>query len=65
MEEIWWPEDEKPETVHRRCADFRVKAAQFSDWRHVGVVSHWGFIRTLTGRDVKNAEVVPFDPTRL
>jgi hypothetical protein len=49
--------------VHRRCADFRVKASALADWRHVGVVSHWGFIRTLTGLDVKNAEVVPFDPT--
>jgi hypothetical protein len=42
-----------------------VKAAQLNDWRHVGVVSHWGFIRTLTGLDVKNAEVVKFDPTLL
>jgi broad specificity phosphatase PhoE len=64
MEEIWWPEGELQESVHRRCADFRVKALQLADWRHVGVVSHWGFIRTLTGLDVKNAQVVPFDPTR-
>lgn len=65
LEEIWWPENEPQELVHRRCGDFRVKAAQLEDWRHVGVVSHWGFIRTLTGRDVKNAEVVAFDPTVL
>jgi broad specificity phosphatase PhoE len=63
LNEIWWPQDEPHEAVHRRCADFRVKAAQLGDWRHVGVVSHWGFIRTLTGREVRNAEVVPFDPT--
>jgi broad specificity phosphatase PhoE len=63
LEEIWWPENEPQESVHRRCSDFRVKAARLEDWRHVGVVSHWGFIRTLTGRDVKNAEVVQFDPT--
>lgn len=64
MEEIWWPEGELQESVHRRCVDFRIKAAQLNDWRHVGVVSHWGFIRTLTGLDVKNAQVVPFDPTQ-
>jgi broad specificity phosphatase PhoE len=64
MEEIWWPEGEQQESVQRRCADFRAKAARLSDWRHVGVVSHWGFIRTLTGHDAKNAELVPFDPTR-
>jgi broad specificity phosphatase PhoE len=64
MEEIWWPEDEPQHSVHRRCNDFRIKASQLADWRHVGVVSHWGFIRTLTGLDVKNAAVVPFDPTQ-
>ena len=63
IEEIWWPEDEPHESVHRRCSAFRIKAARLGDWRHVAVVSHWGFIRMLTGREVKNAEVVPFDPT--
>lgn len=64
LKEVWWPEDEPEESVHRRCAHFRIKAAQLADWRHVAVVSHWGFIRRLTGRDVRNAELVPFDPTR-
>lgn len=64
LEEVWWPENEPHESVHRRCNDFRVKASQLQDWRHVGVVSHWGFIRMLTGREVRNAEVVAFDPTQ-
>jgi len=64
MDEKWWPDQEPDESVHRRCSDFRVKAARLADWRHVGVVSHWGFIRRLTGREVRNAEIVPFDPTR-
>jgi glucosyl-3-phosphoglycerate phosphatase len=63
LEEIWWPTDEPQDSVHRRCSDFRIKASQLADWRHVGVVSHWGFIRTLTGREARNAEVVLFDPT--
>jgi len=64
MEEIWWPQDEPHEALNRRCSDFRLKASQLQDWRHVGVVSHWGFIRMLTGHDARNAEVVPFDPTQ-
>jgi broad specificity phosphatase PhoE len=62
--EIWWPEMEPREDMLKRCADFRTKAAMFSDWEHVAVVSHWGFIRGLTGHDARNAEIVPFDPTR-
>jgi broad specificity phosphatase PhoE len=63
LPEIWWPEAEPLDILHRRCASFRVKAAALADWRHVAVVSHWGFIRGLTGRDARNAELVPFDPT--
>ncbi|HVO01214.1 MAG TPA: histidine phosphatase family protein [Candidatus Cybelea sp.] len=64
LAEIWWPEAEPEENLHRRCADFRVKAARRADWRHLAVVSHWGFIKRLTGHDARNAELVPFDPTR-
>ena len=64
LPEIWWPEAEPQEQLQRRCIDFRAKAARLTDWRHVAVVSHWGFIRVLTGREVRNAELVPFDPTR-
>ena len=64
MPEMWWPEAEARESLMQRCADFRVKAARLGDWEHVGVVSHWGFIRGLTGHDARNAEIVPFDPTR-
>jgi hypothetical protein len=30
----------------------------------IGVVSHWGFIRALTGLKVPNAAVLRIDPTR-
>jgi broad specificity phosphatase PhoE len=33
------------------------------DWPHVLVVTHWGVIRSLTGRTVKNCETVRLDPT--
>jgi broad specificity phosphatase PhoE len=63
MDEKWWPEQEPEDSVHRRCSDFRIKAGQLADWRHVGVISHWGFIKRLTGHAPRNAEIVPFDPT--
>jgi broad specificity phosphatase PhoE len=63
LSEVWWPEAEPAEALHRRCVAFRAQAAALGDWRHVAVVSHWGFIRGLTGRDARNAELVPFDPT--
>ena len=61
--ELWWPEMEPREDMLKSCADFRAKAALFTDWQHVAVVSNWGFIRGLTGHEAGNAEVVPFDPT--
>jgi broad specificity phosphatase PhoE len=65
LSEIWWPQMEEPaEELQRRCAAFRIKAAALGDWRHVAVVSHWGFIRGLTGHDAHNAELVPFDPVQ-
>ncbi|WP_374440053.1 histidine phosphatase family protein [Stella sp.] len=63
LDERWWPEMEEPE--HRlldRCARFRAAMAAREDWRHVAVVTHWGFIRGLTGKRVGNGAVVPFDP---
>ncbi len=65
IEEIWWPNlDETRDQVERRCQIFHQRAAALSDWRHVAVVSHWGFILQLTGHSAANAELVPFDPTR-
>jgi hypothetical protein len=31
------------------------------DWRHVLVVTHWGFIRGLTGHEVTNAAILSYD----
>ena len=28
----------------------------------IGVVSHWGFIRAMTGHEVANCAIVEFDP---
>ncbi|UEM21024.1 phosphoglycerate mutase family protein [Skermanella mucosa] len=61
--EIWWPDQEENEDgVMMRAAEFRAIAAGMKDQRHVGVVSHWGFIRALTGEEVTNCAIVEFDP---
>ncbi|MBI1244621.1 MAG: histidine phosphatase family protein [Alphaproteobacteria bacterium] len=49
---------ETEEELARRGAEFRARAAVFPDRSDVLVVTHWGFIRALTGQQVKNAEIV-------
>ena len=61
LEETWWPENETEAQVDARSAQFRDLMAELDDWRHVLVVTHWGFIRSLTGLEVGNAAIVPFD----
>ncbi len=64
LPERWWPEpEETEEEIQARCTAFRSAMALAEDWRHVAVVSHWGFIRGLTGREVTNGTLLRFDPT--
>ena len=35
------------------------------DWSEIALVTHWGFIRALTGLKVPNGAVLRIDPTRL
>ncbi|MFQ5773808.1 MAG: histidine phosphatase family protein [Kiloniellaceae bacterium] len=63
LPERWWPEPEEAEhQLLARCAAFRAVMAATADWPHVVVVSHWGFIRGLTGQAVGNGAVLPFRP---
>jgi broad specificity phosphatase PhoE len=34
------------------------------DWAEVAVISHWGFIRALTGRTTQNGEMLRVDLAR-
>ena len=64
VEERWWPEAEESEhELLVRCHSFRQVMAARDDWQHIAVVSHWGFIRGLTGQAVGNGALVPYDPT--
>ena len=63
IEERWWPAVEESEALlGERCGAFRSVARGMVDWQRVAVVSHWGFIRGLTGRELRNGELIRFDP---
>ncbi|HMK68305.1 MAG TPA: histidine phosphatase family protein [Stellaceae bacterium] len=65
LPEQWWPDFEESEPqLHRRCARFREHMTTQADWRRVAVVTHWGFIRGLTGLTLPNAAAIRIDPHR-
>lgn len=63
LPERWWPDlDETEEQVLDRARAFRAAMAEREDWSATAVVSHWGFIRLLTGAQLGNGELLHFDP---
>ncbi len=63
LPEVWWPRlGESEDEVRARCESFRSASALLADWPHVLVVSHWGFIRGLTGEELANGAMLRFDP---
>lgn len=65
IEDVWWPAEEEPEdSIVDRAARFRAGLAHRHDWSRTLVVSHWGFILTLTGQSVANGQWVRCDPTQ-
>lgn len=64
LEERWWDEpQESVPALHARCLRFQDLAAGLDDWPQVLVVSHWAFIRGLTGEPLQNAQSLRYDPT--
>ena len=64
IEDIWWPDQEEPEeSIVDRAARFRADLAARHDWANTLVVSHWGFILSLTGQSVANGQWLRCDPT--
>nr|WP_294554971.1 histidine phosphatase family protein [uncultured Rhodopila sp.] len=64
VEEVWWPAEEEPEAgIVGRAARFRNELAARHDWAHTLVISHWGFILSLTGQSVANGEWLRCDPS--
>lgn len=63
LPERWWPEEEESEdALGLRCSGFRDNRVAQKDWDGLLVVSHWGFIRGLTGEAVGNGVALRFDP---
>jgi glucosyl-3-phosphoglycerate phosphatase len=66
VEEIWWPSAVESEAeLSHRCGRFRATAQGLADWQRVAVVTHWGFIRGMTGIEARNGELIRFDPHAL
>ena len=65
LAEQWWPQHEEAETgLAERCARFRAQMTARRDWQRIAVVTHWGFIRGLTGLTVPNCAVLRINPHR-
>ena len=61
LEELWWGQpDETEASLAERCVRFRAKTERLPDRHRVAVITHWGFIRALTGQEVGNATLVRF-----
>ena len=64
IDEVWWPAIEEPAaSVIGRAALFRAEMAALPDWSDTLVVSHWGFILSMTGKSVMNGEWLRCDPS--
>lgn len=64
VEEIWWPPVEEEEaSIVARARLFRAEMAAIPGWSNTLVISHWGFIRCMTGQRIGNAEMLRCDPT--
>lgn len=70
LDDPWWHDHlttgqaETEEALAVRGAVFRDAMRAQADYQHIAVVTHWGFIRSLTGRPPANGEIVhlPLSP---
>ena len=62
LNEHWWPDlNETEHQVKLRCHEFQQKMLDLGDWSKTLVVSHWAFIRGLTGQEVINGAILDID----
>jgi broad specificity phosphatase PhoE len=60
----WWPlQEESVEALSRRSEIFCTHIAQDA-WSAIAVVTHWGFIKAVTGLNVPNGGAFRIDLTR-
>ena len=59
----WWPEaGESEDELDARCRAFADRLDSATGWGETVYVSHWGFIRGLTGHTVANGTLVALAP---
>ncbi|KAA2213709.1 histidine phosphatase family protein [Teichococcus oryzae] len=64
LDEVWWPAMEEPaDQVENRARLFRAEMVALEDWDRTVVVSHWGFILSMTGESVANGQWLRCNPT--
>lgn len=65
LPECWWPRDlgETDAQLLARCSAFAGRLSRSGEWGTVVYVTHWGFIRGLTGLTVGNGTVVRLSPS--
>ena len=64
VDEVWWPATEEPaDGIIARAALFRAEMAAIPGWSNTLVVSHWGFILSMTGTSAMNGTWLRCDPT--
>jgi broad specificity phosphatase PhoE len=60
----WWPQTEETEAAIAERSERFCCGIAGEDWTGIALVTHWGFIRSLTGLKVPNGAVLRIDPTR-
>jgi glucosyl-3-phosphoglycerate phosphatase len=64
LQDPWWPQlEETEQEIALRCESFRCRIGSEA-WSELAVVTHWGFIRAMTGLKVPNGAVLRIDPSR-
>jgi glucosyl-3-phosphoglycerate phosphatase len=62
LDEVWWPAmTESAVSVVGRAALFRAEMIALEDWADTIVVTHWGFIMSMTGLNVANGQWLRVD----
>jgi len=61
---VWWPRDEESHEVDARAEQFWTDYGDHPERDGLLCVSHWGFIRALTGIGVGNCAIVQIDRRR-
>ena len=63
LDEVWWPPVEETEaSIVDRARLFRAEMAALREWDATLVVTHWGFILSMTGKTTANGQWWRCDP---